>query len=107
MDTKFKKMLIEAEKIRAICRRNGDISPHKKYMRNMTKYGVEKGFLAGSESEEYLGQAAEMAACILEVIYKEEIGSILNFSPERKRNIMKSAQEKAEARFKSIIECGC
>ena len=98
-------MLIEAEKIRAICRRTNNIGPHAEYMGGMTKYGTKKGFLTG-ESEEYLSQAAEIAACILEVNYGETIGSVLDSSHERKLDIIKSAKEKVKAKFKSTTECG-
>ena len=43
MDVKFKEMLIEAEKIRAICRRTNNLGPHAEYMGGMTKYGTKKG----------------------------------------------------------------
>lgn len=102
MNTTFRAMLLEAERIRMGCRATQDIRPHAQFMSKMICYGREQQLLLGSlengtASEEFLAQAAEMAACILEVIHGENIGSVLALSREEKMEIILRAKEKAES----------
>ena len=72
-------------------------------MKEMIDYGREKGLLTGNifdgtASEEYLGQAAESAAFILEN-HGKTVGAIDAFSREQKFNIINFAKKIAEGDF--------
>jgi len=104
VDPKFQAMLVEAEEIRAQCVRTGDIGPHAAQMTKMINYGQNHNLLTGnifdgSASDEFLSHATEMAACCLEVIYKEKIGPVLNLSDSEKIEINRLAVAKARAKM--------
>lgn len=103
MDNQWREMLVEAARIRAECKRTSNPGLHAGHVGQMIRYGMEKGFLTGkplegTASEENLNLGVEIAACILEVNYGEEVGSIFTLSPERKVEIMQRAKTFAEKR---------
>lgn len=111
MDTKFRAMLVEAEKIRAECVRTGNIGPHARQMADMIDYGRDKGLFGGNiqygtASDEFLAHATEMAACSLEAIYGEVIGSMLELTGEKKSEIRKRAFDKAKTKIEFVRKYG-
>lgn len=106
IDKKFKEMLREAEKIRAECRRTGNIGPHARHMQKMVEYEQKKGLLTGnvpddSASAEFLAHSAEMAACVLEVIHNEKVGSVFHLLRKQQRELAIRAKEKAIAHLRA------
>jgi len=98
-------MLLEAEKIRAKCREDGNIEKHATCMANMLMYADSKGLLTGNifqgtASEEKLNQAAEMAACLLEVVHEYDVGPILDLPDNKKLEIIELAKEKTLANLR-------
>lgn len=101
MDEKFRKMLLESEKIRARCRSTRNIGPHARQMTKMIGYAQEKKLFIGSvlarnANEELLNHTVEIAACSLEIIHGEEIGPVIALSSEKKMEIILRAKAKAE-----------
>jgi len=110
MDAEFRKMLEKAEKIRAECRIIGDIVPHVTHMTKVIRYGIDKKLFGGlfggnffkeeaiqatqTTSEENLAQLAESAACVLEVMFNLEAGSMLKASHERRLEIINNALDR-------------
>ena len=106
MDKKFEEMLREAEKIRAECRRTGNIGLHAEQMKKMIEYGQKKNLLTGnvpdgSASTEFLTHSAEMAAFVLEVIHNEKVGSVVRLSRKKQCELAIRAQEKALAHLRA------
>lgn len=108
MDTEFRKMLEEAEKIRAECRVSGDLTPHLNHMINVVKYGMDKKLFVGevdrrvmiqTASEEYIAQLAESAVCMAEVIFDEQIGPVLDIPVLSKIRIINRLLNMIEVRL--------
>lgn len=106
MDKKFEGMLKEAERIRAECRRTGNIGQHAGHMAKMLECGQKKNLLTGnvpdgSASPEFLAHSAEMAACVLEVIHNEKVGSVLQLSRKKQQELAIRAKDKAIAHLRA------
>ena len=108
MDKKFKEMMRKAEKIRGECQRmgDGDPNPHAKHMTKMLEYGQKKNLLTGnvmddSASTELIALTTEAAACVLEVIHNEEVGSVIELSHKEQRKLIMHAKKKAIAHLRS------
>lgn len=111
MDKKFREMLLEAEKIRAECRRTGKIGPHAEQMVKMIDYVRKKNLFTGnvpdsSAGSELLAHSAEMAAGVLEVIHNEEVGSVLQLSRKKQRELAIRAKEKTLGHLRSAEAAG-
>ncbi len=111
MDAKFREMLVEAERIRAVCRSIGDFGPHAAQNIKMINYSQEMRLITGdifdgTASEEFLDHCTEIAACALEVGYGEEIGSILTLTREQKIAINRRAKKKAEMSLQFLEQHG-
>ena len=104
MDSRFKRMLVDAWNIRAQCVCTGIPGPHARWMADTMEYLRSKGLLTGSvfdntASEEYFLQLAESAALLVGISRGHRFGLVLNRSHESNMALILAAKGIAEGTF--------